>query len=44
MLEILRGAECRAAIGALPGYNGERAGVEEGISAAFPEWPAETRG
>lgn len=39
MLEILRSAEYRAKVSALPGYNGERAGEAEAIRHAFPDWP-----
>lgn len=41
MLEILRSAEYHAAVSALPGYNGERAGTVEAITQAFPEWPGQ---
>jgi len=41
MLEILRSAEYHAAVDALPGYNGTRAGVVESITQAFPGWPGE---
>ncbi|MDB5806657.1 MAG: transcriptional regulator, LysR family [Betaproteobacteria bacterium] len=40
MLEIVRGAEYHAAVNALPGYNGERAGSVESITEAFPDWPS----
>jgi len=40
VLEILRSAEYRGAVNALPGYNGQLAGSVAEIRTAFPDWPA----
>ena len=39
MMEILRSADFRGAVNALPGYNGDLAGNVEDVRSAFPQWP-----
>jgi len=40
MLEILRSPEYRGAVNALPGYNGQLAGVVADVRESFAAWPA----
>ena len=40
MLEILRSPEYRGAVDALPGYNGQLAGVVADVRETFAAWPA----